>query len=296
MNYSKEFVLTWFQTVSSATIPFWVPWSFPQQWLSLSLPRCLQGWIVFSNSSKKPQPIRWRIIVRNPKISTATSIGSSKMSKTPSTSSIGSALWPDADTTIATDVPIKLIPARRSPKNISLPLCLWSLSPILLTGRVNQVLERRWIILSFKESRWKSVFRRAWRRRFEAQPMRMGSTSRRTALVVLTGLQLWDVRGKFLSSRMYASSPQDVKLQLDFKVLVTSRCLSQGWRGIPRYEASALIVIFDRSTQPWAPATRNPRISWEINPDCKMWNFNSIVTCTTSMVDPGGEGDPRIAD
>ena len=91
------------------------------------------------------------------------------------------------------------------------------------------------------------------------------------SFAIVFALQLWDVRGKSLSSRMYASSPQDVKLQLNFKVLVTSRCLSQGWRGIPRYEASALIVIFDRSTQPWAPATRNSRISWRINPDCKMW-------------------------
>ena len=40
---AEQLKLTWSQKVGSAWIPLLVPWSFPQQWLSLSLPRCLQG-------------------------------------------------------------------------------------------------------------------------------------------------------------------------------------------------------------------------------------------------------------
>ena len=43
----------------------------------------------------------------------------------------------------AADVPTRLSPARRSAKKVSFPLCLWSRSSILLTGTVNQVVERR---------------------------------------------------------------------------------------------------------------------------------------------------------
>ena len=81
-------------------------------------------------------------------------------------------------------VPTRLIVARMHPKVSSLPLCLWSRSPILLTGRVNQVVERRWTSLLLVESLKKSVFSVAWRRILDVQPITMGSNSRRAAVVM----------------------------------------------------------------------------------------------------------------
>ena len=79
----------------------------------------------------------------------------------------------------------RLIVARMHPKVISLPLCLWSRSPSLLTGSVNQVVDRRWISLPLVESRKKSVLSFQWRRILKAQPITMGSRSRRAAVLML---------------------------------------------------------------------------------------------------------------
>ena len=79
-------------------------------------------------------------------------------------------------------VPTRLIVARMHPKVSSLPLCLWSRSPILLTGRVNQVVERRWTSLLLVESRKKSVLSLTWRRMLNAQLVTMSSRSKRAAL------------------------------------------------------------------------------------------------------------------
>ena len=87
-------------------------------------------------------------------------------------------------------VPIRLIVARMHPKVSSLPLCLWSRSPILLTGRVNQVVERRWTSLLLVESRKKSVSSLAWRRMFNVQVIPMGRRIRRAALV-LVRVECW---------------------------------------------------------------------------------------------------------
>ena len=68
-------------------------------------------------------------------------------------------------TITAADDPTRLTPARKSPQKISLPACLWSRAPILLTGTVNQVVVRMWMNFSLVGSRWKSVFSRVFHKR-----------------------------------------------------------------------------------------------------------------------------------
>ena len=89
--------------------------------------------------------------------------------------------------TRSVDVPMTWMPARRRAKNVSLPLCLWYRSPILLTGMLTQVVERRCISLSLVKRSQKSVFNNALSQMLDAQPIGMSRTSRSRALVKVIG-------------------------------------------------------------------------------------------------------------